>query len=77
MGCTSFGATTCKQAARLLQAALPSPAAALPCGLHSPTQVAPRPSLCCSALVGEVDDEKDAALDLSQIRAAPLKPVRH
>jgi hypothetical protein len=31
----------------------------------------------CSAVIGEVDDEKDAALDFSQIRAPPLKPLTH
>ncbi|KAL4434612.1 hypothetical protein ABPG77_002735 [Micractinium sp. CCAP 211/92] len=29
------------------------------------------------AVVGEVDDDKDAAIDFSQVRAAPLKPVTH
>lgn len=29
------------------------------------------------AVVGEIDEELDASLDLSQIRAAPLKPVSH
>ncbi|KAL4856754.1 Sm-like protein [Chlorella vulgaris] len=29
------------------------------------------------AVIGEVDDDKDAAVDFSQVRAAPLKPVTH
>ncbi len=33
--------------------------------------------LCCRAVVGEVDDELDSQIDLSQISAAPLKPLAH
>ena len=29
------------------------------------------------AMIGEVDEEKDASIDLSQVRAAPLKPLSH
>jgi U6 snRNA-associated Sm-like protein LSm8 len=29
------------------------------------------------AIVGEIDEEKDAELDLQAIRAPPLKPVQH
>ncbi|PRW60274.1 sm LSM8 [Chlorella sorokiniana] len=29
------------------------------------------------AVIGEVDDDKDASIDFSQVRAAPLKPVTH
>ncbi len=31
----------------------------------------------CSAVIGELDEEADAALDLSTLRADPLKPVVH
>jgi hypothetical protein len=31
----------------------------------------------CSAVVGELDDDLDQQLNLSQIRAAPLKAVQH
>ena len=36
-------------------------------------------SLCCArrAVVGEVDEDRDAALDFAQLRAPPLKPVTH
>lgn len=30
-----------------------------------------------SVLIAELDEEKDAAMDLSTIRAASLKPVAH
>lgn len=30
-----------------------------------------------SAIIGELDEEADAALDLSTLRADPLKPVVH
>ena len=30
-----------------------------------------------SAVVGELDEDLDQQLNLSQIRAAPLKPVQH
>ena len=30
-----------------------------------------------SALIAELDEEKDAAMDLSTIRAPALKPVSH
>lgn len=33
--------------------------------------------LSCRAVVGEVDDELDARLDLSNIKAEPLNPVTH
>lgn len=36
----------------------------------------PLPAIC-RAVIGEVDDEKDASIDFSQVRAAPLKPVTH
>ncbi|CAN0225660.1 unnamed protein product, partial [Ectocarpus fasciculatus] len=29
------------------------------------------------ALIGELDEEKDAAMDLSEVRALPLKPLSH
>ncbi|KAI7838693.1 hypothetical protein COHA_007493 [Chlorella ohadii] len=29
------------------------------------------------AVIGEVDDDKDASIDFSAVRAAPLKPVTH
>ncbi|GBF94359.1 hypothetical protein Rsub_06981 [Raphidocelis subcapitata] len=29
------------------------------------------------AMVGEIDEETDASLDLQSIRAAPLKPIMH
>lgn len=35
------------------------------------------PCFCCSAVIGELDEEKDAQVDLTQVRAPPLKPVRH
>lgn len=31
----------------------------------------------CRGVVGEVDEELDAALDMSKLRAQPLKPVIH
>lgn len=31
----------------------------------------------CRAVVGEVDEDVDQGLDLSAIRAAPVKPVQH
>lgn len=31
----------------------------------------------CSAVVGEMDEDMDQGLDLSAIRAAPVKPVHH
>ena len=31
----------------------------------------------CSAVVGEMDEDVDQGLDLSAIRAAPVKPVHH
>ena len=34
-------------------------------------------NMCCRAVVGEVDDELDSQIDLSQISAAPLKPLAH
>jgi hypothetical protein len=36
-----------------------------------------RPSLSRSAVVGELDEDLDANLDLSAIMAAPLKAVFH
>ena len=34
--------------------------------------------LCgCRAVVGEVDEDVDQGLDLSAIRAAPVKPLQH
>jgi hypothetical protein len=30
-----------------------------------------------SALVGEVDDEKDSAIDYTEIRAEPISEIRH
>lgn len=32
---------------------------------------------CASAIIGELDEEADAALDFSTLRAEPLKPVVH
>ena len=29
------------------------------------------------ALVGEMDEQKDSSMDLSGLRAAPLKPIIH
>jgi len=31
----------------------------------------------CRAVVGELDEERDLAIDYSQVRAEPLKPVVH
>ncbi|XVF70575.1 hypothetical protein PTKIN_Ptkin11bG0173000 [Pterospermum kingtungense] len=33
--------------------------------------------LCVGSVVGELDEELDSALDLSNLRAHPLKPVIH
>jgi len=33
--------------------------------------------LCFSAVVGELDEERDLAIDYSAVRAEPLKPVVH
>ena len=44
------------------------------CGMHRQSETA------CglhSAVVGELDEDLDQQLNLSQIRAAPLKPVQH
>lgn len=30
-----------------------------------------------SAVIGELDDDRDASIDLSEVRAAPLKPLSH
>lgn len=36
----------------------------------------PHASAPCSFLIGELDEEKDASIDWSSIKAAPLAPVR-
>ena len=38
---------------------------------HSPPLTLP------SALVGEVDDEKDSTIDYTEIRAEPISEIRH
>ncbi|KAG2427695.1 hypothetical protein HYH02_014527 [Chlamydomonas schloesseri] len=48
----------------------------------SGVQIIQNPGIYCIrgdnvAIVGEVDEEADAAMDLSAIRAAPLVPIRH
>lgn len=48
----------------------------------SGVQVIQNPGVYCIrgdnvAVVGEVDDELDAQLDLSAIKAPPLQPIRH
>lgn len=40
---------------------------------HSPPLTMTLPS----ALVGEVDDEKDSAIDYTEIRAEPISEIRH
>lgn len=34
-------------------------------------------TLTCSALIGEIDDAIDQAVDLSSIRAEPIPPIRY
>jgi hypothetical protein len=34
-------------------------------------------NLVCRAVIGELDEELDSNLDLSQIMAAPLKAINH
>jgi hypothetical protein len=34
-------------------------------------------ALLCSAMVGELDEDLDANVDLSAIRAPPLKAIRY
>ncbi|KAG2423244.1 hypothetical protein HXX76_015500 [Chlamydomonas incerta] len=48
----------------------------------SGVQVIANPGIYCIrgdnvAIVGEVDEEADGAVDLSAVRAAPLVPIRH
>ena len=31
----------------------------------------------CRAIIGEVDEEKDAEVDWSRVQAVPLKPLMH
>ena len=48
--------------------------------LPTPVPLMSRRALCFpfhSAVIGEVDDDKDSAIDYSQVRALPLKPVTH
>lgn len=45
-------------------------------GSHS-LKLLSNPCNVASAVIGEVDDDKDASLDLESLRAEPLRPVTH
>lgn len=53
-------------------------AACLPCPAGARLSViVPSVAAVRRAVVGEIDDEVDSSLDLSQVRAAPLKAIHH